>query len=102
LVIWLKSLIDSEGEIGPVDVGTLYRRCVILAESQSLPFPKSAQGFGKHLSAMKRVIEIELGTDFAEERGAGNKRYVSIRPKQVTEVTEVMVNRQDSLIEDSN
>jgi hypothetical protein len=81
LVIVLASILATEGKIGPVDVGGLYRRCSALAESESLPFAKSAQGFGKHLSNMKRVIEIELGAIFTEERGAGNRRFVAIQPK---------------------
>ena len=65
----------------PIDVGGLYKKCAELAESEALPFAKSAQGFGRHLTNMKRVIEIELNALFNEERGAGNRRSVTIRPR---------------------
>jgi hypothetical protein len=81
LVILLRNILEVEGRIGPVDAGELYRRCSALAQAESLPFAKSPQGFGKHLTNMKRVIEIELAAKFTEEKGAGNRRYLTIRPK---------------------
>ena len=29
---------------------------------------------------MRQVIELELGVEFHEDRGAGNRRFVTIRP----------------------
>jgi hypothetical protein len=81
LVIVLRSILEAEGRIGPIDAGELYKRCSALAQAESLPFAKSPQGFGKHLTNMKRVIEIELAAKFTEEKGAGNRRYLTIRPK---------------------
>ena len=81
LVMVLRSILETESVIGPVDTGQLYKRCAALAESESLPFPRSAPGFGRHLTNMKRVIEVELGATFYEERGTGNRRYVTIRPR---------------------
>jgi len=81
LLIVLRNILEAEGKIGPANVGELYRRCSALADGESLPFAKSPQGFGRHLTNMKRVIEIELGVAFTEERGAGNRRFVTIRHK---------------------
>jgi hypothetical protein len=77
----LRSIMESEGEIGPIDSGNLFKKCSAIAASESLPFPRSAQGFGRQLTNMRRVIEIELGVVFSEERGTGNRRFVSIRPR---------------------
>ncbi|HXH48174.1 MAG TPA: hypothetical protein VNM47_02270 [Terriglobia bacterium] len=81
LVMVLRGILESDGVIEPIDVGSLYKKCSALAEDESLPFPKSAQGFGRHLTNMRRVVEIELNAVVKEERGAGNRRYVSIRPR---------------------
>jgi hypothetical protein len=81
LVIVLRSIMESEGVIGPIDVGSLYKKCAALAESEALPFAKSAQGFGRHLTNMRRVVEIELNATTTEERGAGNRRFVTIKPR---------------------
>lgn len=78
LVTVLRNLVEAEGVIGPVDVGSLYKKCAALAESETLPFAKSAQGFGRHLTNMKRIIEIEMGVKFSEKRTHGNRRFVTI------------------------
>jgi hypothetical protein len=83
LILVLRMLLDSDGSIGPIDVGELYRQCLKLAGEQSLPFPKTAQGFGKHLTNMRRVVEIELGATFAEERAGGGRRFVTIRRREL-------------------
>ncbi len=86
LVILLRSILEDDGKIGPVDVGELYRRCRVMAEGKSLPFPKSPQGFGKHLTNMKRVIEIELGARVTEESAGGNRRYITIALSELQKV----------------
>jgi hypothetical protein len=80
LVAVLRTILDRDGRIGPVDVGGLYKTCAAVAEGECLPFSRTAQGFGKHLTNMRRVIEIELGAKFSEER-SGWRRYVTIQPK---------------------
>ena len=78
LVIVLRTIMESEGVIGPLDVGSLFKKCAVIAESEALPFPKSAQGFGRHMTNMKRVIEIELGATVAEGRGHANRRIITL------------------------
>jgi hypothetical protein len=79
LVIVLRNLLEREGAIGPIDAGQLYKRCAAIAESESLPLARTAQGFGRHLTNMKRVIEIELDAVFREERGGGNRRFLTLK-----------------------
>lgn len=83
LVMVLRTILELKGVIGPIDVGSLYKDCAALAESEALPFARSAQGFGKHLTNMRRVIEIELNAVVTDERGAGNRRFVTIKPVEV-------------------
>jgi hypothetical protein len=78
LVTILRPILEGEGVIGPLDSGELYKRCAKLAEAESLPFPRSPQAFGKHVTNMRRVIEIELEATFTEER-LGWKRFITIR-----------------------
>ena len=66
--------------MGPIDTGALYRKCAALAEAEGLPFARSAAGFGKHLTNMRRVIEIELEAKFSEDR-SGWRRYVTIQKR---------------------
>jgi hypothetical protein len=74
----LRSILESEGVIGPIDTGSLYKKCAALAESESLPFARSASGFRKHLTNMKRVIEIELEAKVTEDRQSW-RRYITIQ-----------------------
>jgi hypothetical protein len=76
----MRSILDSEGVIGPIDTGNLYKKCAALAESERLPFARTAAGFGKHLTNMRRVIEIELEAKFTED-GRGWRRYISIQKR---------------------
>jgi hypothetical protein len=80
LVMLFRIILESEGVIGPIDTGALYKKCAALAESESLPFARSAAGFGKHLTNMRRVIEIELDAKFTVER-SGWRRCVTIKKK---------------------
>jgi hypothetical protein len=59
-------------------VGDLFQRCRFVAESHGFIFPKSCQSFGRRLTSMRRVIEIELGVHFQESRGHGGQRSVSL------------------------
>jgi hypothetical protein len=78
LVSILRQILERDGKVGPIETGELFRTCARVAESELLPFAKSPQGFGKHLTNMRRVIEIELGVTFTEEHGAGNRRFISL------------------------
>lgn len=79
LVMIIRNLLEADGIIGPIESGELYHKCAERAELGSLPFPRSAQGFGKHLTNMRRVIEVELGVTFAEE-ALGWRRIITIKP----------------------
>lgn len=80
LIEILRSILQREKVIGPIDTGALYKKCAALAESESLPIPRTAAGFGKHLTNLIRVIEVELEAKFIEER-SGWRRYITIRPR---------------------
>ncbi|HLI30795.1 MAG TPA: hypothetical protein VKV79_06830, partial [Terriglobia bacterium] len=80
LIEILRSILDTEGTIGPIDTGALYKKCAALAESESLPIARTAAGFGKHLANVRRVIEVELEAKFTEER-SGWRRYVTIQKR---------------------
>jgi hypothetical protein len=82
LVMVLRAILESEGKIGPIDSGSLYKKCAALAESESLRFPKTAQGFGQHLTNMKRVIEIELDAKVTDDRGHARQRSITIMKRQ--------------------
>ena len=45
---------------------------------------KSPQGFGRHLTNMRRVIEIELQVRFLETSGHGATRYITLAPVGTT------------------
>lgn len=82
LILVLRTLLEREGTIGPIDVGALYRQCSDLAREQSLPLARTPQGFGKHLTNMRRVIEIELGAVITEERAGGGHRVLAIKRRR--------------------
>jgi hypothetical protein len=77
LVIVLRNILDAEGRIGPVDAGELYRRCSPLAESQSLPFAKSAQGFGLSGRRARLPLEFRLAGRGKERGTVGSHRRSS-------------------------
>jgi hypothetical protein len=83
LISILRTLLGDEGKVGPIDVGELYRKCSQVAQADSLPFAKTAQGFGKHLTNMRRVIEIELQATFSQEHLGGNRRFVTIQSRKL-------------------
>jgi len=78
----LRLLIEREGPINDVSVGDLYKKTKAIAEQESFPFPRSAQGFGRYLSTHKRIVELELGVELIESRHGGGVRGVSFRPRK--------------------
>ena len=77
LVDALRVLLAQERVVN-ASVGDLFQRCRLVAESHGFIFPKSCQSFGRRLSSMRRVIEIELGVHFQESRGHGGHRTISL------------------------
>jgi hypothetical protein len=64
-----------------ISIGDLFRMCRDVATSHGFLFPKSCQAFGRRLSSMRRVIEIELGVRFQESHGHRRERMLSIVPR---------------------
>jgi hypothetical protein len=77
----LRILLQSEGNIGPIATGELFKRCLVLAEKEHLAFPETAQGFGRKLTAMKNIIELELRCSLSEESRHGGQRWVTLTPR---------------------
>jgi hypothetical protein len=82
LVMVLRTMLESDGRIGPIDSGSLYKKCAALADAESLRFPKTAQGFGQHLTNMKRIVEIELDAKVTDDRGHARQRTITIMKRQ--------------------
>ena len=77
LVDSLRVLLARE-QVDEAPINQLYRRCKDIAESHGFIFPRSCQSFGRRLTSIRRVIEIELGVHFQESRVHGGLRLVSI------------------------
>jgi hypothetical protein len=78
----LRLLIEHEGLIDDVPVGDLYKKAKAIADQESFPFPRTAQGFGRYLSTHKRVMELELGVELIEVRHGGGVRAVTFRRRK--------------------
>jgi hypothetical protein len=78
----LRLLIDREGLIEDVPVGDLYKETKAIADQESFPFPRNAQGFGRYLSTHKRVMELELGVAIIEVRHGGGIRAVTFKRRK--------------------
>lgn len=74
-------LVLAQGALTNTAVSDLFRRCQAVAEEQRLVFPRTVQTFGQRLSNLRRVIELELGVKFQEERGHGGVRRITLAPK---------------------
>jgi len=81
LVEALRVLLEREGSIGPIAIADFFKRAAQVAEEEHLPFPRNAIGFGKKLSSMRRVLEVELAVRLHEQRGLGRRRTVTLTPK---------------------
>ena len=79
LVAALRLLLERES-IRDISSGDLFRKCSQIADDNSLLMAKTAQGFGNHLTNMRRVIEIELQVRFLETGGHAGSRHISLVP----------------------
>ena len=77
LVESLRLLLERE-PVQAISVADLHKKCSQIAQDHNLSIARSANGFGRHLSNMRRVIEIELGVRVVETRGHAGKRLVSL------------------------
>jgi hypothetical protein len=48
--------------------------------AEHLSLPKTATGFGRRLTNLKRVIELEMGVKLREERDRRRTRWVELTP----------------------
>lgn len=77
----LRGVLERKGSIGPTRVAELFRECSAIAEAEGLSFPRTANGFGRKLTALRRVIELEMGVRYREEVGHARHRWVSLSAK---------------------
>jgi len=80
LIVALQRVLQA-GDVIDEPVSELFKRCSAIAEEFGLAIPRTAQGFGRQLSSLRRVIELELGASFSERRGHGGQRTVCITRK---------------------
>jgi hypothetical protein len=78
VVLTLRIWLDRNANVGEVPVGQLFEQCRNLAEDGGFAFPKTVQAFGRYLSSLKRVIELELEVRLTERYGQGRQRFVSL------------------------
>lgn len=81
IIAALGVLLGQQGAIREVLVGDLFKRCVAVAQAQDLLFPRTAQAFGRRLSTLRRVIELELGVKFQEDYRHAGARHVTLTPR---------------------
>jgi hypothetical protein len=80
VVAALQTLLARDQAVNHVPVGDLYKQCRTIAEAEGLPFPRTAQGFGRRLTSLRRVLELELAVAFRDERGHADRRWISLIP----------------------
>jgi len=74
----LRAVLLKKGSVGPIKVADLYKDCSAIAEDQGLSFPRTANGFGRKLTTLRRVIELELGASVREERDRDKFRWITM------------------------
>lgn len=82
MVMALGVLMEGQEQIGPLSVRELYAKLSDIADANSLAIPKTAEWFGRKLTAQKRVIESELGVILLDERGHQSKRWITLKMKK--------------------
>jgi hypothetical protein len=74
--------LNEVGDVLEKPTGEVFRELTKIAERESLPFPRTAQGFGRALQTRRRVLELECGVTIQESKGHGNVRLVTIRRRE--------------------
>ena len=82
LVRALGILMEVQEQIGPCSVRELYTRLVDIADANGLALPKTAEWFGRKLTALKGVIEAELHVVFIDVHGHEGKRWITLIKKE--------------------
>ncbi|HKW03576.1 MAG TPA: bifunctional DNA primase/polymerase [Vicinamibacterales bacterium] len=80
LILTLQALLDDR-DVVDVPISELFIHCKAIAEKAGYSLPGTLQGFGRHLSSLRRVIELELGVTLAERHGQGRQRFLSLTRK---------------------
>ena len=86
LVEVLRLLLEQE-HIEGISVGDLFRKCRQVAEHNGLLIARSAQGFGRLVSNMRRVVELELQVRLLESASHARYRRISLVPADDTKPT---------------
>ena len=89
-------LLLEEGPVEDISVGDLFRKCQKIAEDNGLSIARSAQGFGRHLTNMRRVIELELQVRLVESASHARYRHISLVPTDGRKPTSEPVQTEES------
>jgi len=81
LIETLRVLFERDGKIGPVESGKLFEDCIAIATERGSSMPRTPSAFGQKLTNMRRVIELEFGAKFIEDRGHQRRRTVTIEAR---------------------
>lgn len=74
-------LASNNGRLGSMEVGELYKQCRKVAALGDLAFPDSVQAFGRSLTNMRPMFELELNVRFIERTGHAGKRWIGLIPR---------------------
>jgi hypothetical protein len=85
LVESLRLLFERE-PVKAMSVADLHKKCSQIAQDHNLSIARNAHSFGRHLSNMRRVVEIELGVRVVETRGHAGKRLVSLVAPKASDI----------------
>jgi hypothetical protein len=89
-------LLLEQGPVEDISVGDLFRKCQKIAEDNGLSIARSAQGFGRHLSNMRRLIELELQARLLESVSHARYRRISLVPAEDTKPTSDPIHTEES------
>ena len=90
-------LLFEQGPVEDISVGDLFRKCQKVAEDNGLSIARSAQGFGRHLSNMRRVIELELQVRLLESAPHARYRRISLVPANDSKPTFEPIRTEESI-----
>jgi hypothetical protein len=76
----LRRVLECQGRTDSMPVGELYKTCRAIADAEGVLFPDTVTAFGKQLTILKRVVEVELGVRLQEQRRHKGTRWVSLVP----------------------
>ena len=89
-------LLLEQGPVEDISVGDLFQKCRQVADNNGLQIARSAQGFGRHLTNMRRVIELELQVRLLESAPHARYRRISLVPANDSKPTSEPVHAEES------